>query len=141
MTTHYDALVRDVRDAREIADAYFAKGDWSDAALKAGQRSYVLSTVLRHSTNAITPEEVIELRDSWRDVMKGAVSECVYVDVTRCQFKRRPSVMLVRWRVRQNDEPDNIPEGEATGVWSVAIMSVPDFHAFLGEFYLKDSDI
>lgn len=141
MTTHYDALARDVADLKPIYDKIVAENDWSDYAMKICRRYYALSTVLRHSTNAITPEDVIELRDSWRDVMTGAVGHCFYVHVTRCQFKRRPSLMLARWRVRQEDEPDFLPVEDDTSLWSIAVMSVPDFHAFLGALYLEDSDI
>lgn len=141
MTTHYEALVRDVADLKPIYDKIVEDNDWSAPAMRACRRYFACSTVLRHSTNAITPEWVVELRDSWRNVMRGSVGHCLYVDVTRCQFKRRPSLMLVHWRVRQEGEPEGFPQGEAIGHWSIAIMSVPDFHAFLGAFYLEDSDV
>lgn len=139
MTTHYEALAREVAELKPIYEQ--TEGDWSDYAMKIGRRYYACSTVLRHSTNAITPERVFDLRDSWRNVMRGSVGHCLYIDVTRCQFKRRPSLMLVRWRVRLEGEPEGFPQGEAIGHWSVAIMSVPDFHAFLGALYLEDSDV
>ena len=141
MTTHYDALKRDVADLKPIYDKIVQGEDWSDRAMSVCRRYYASSKVLAHSTNTLVPEKVQELRDSWRIVMKGSVGHCIYVQVTRCQFRNRPSVMLVRWRVRNEGEGDDIPHGEAIGNWSIAVMSVPDFHAFLGAFYLEDSDV
>ena len=141
MTTHYDALVRDAADAARISDAYAERNDWSDAAMKAGRRAWILRLLAKHSFGGREPEFIEEHWDSKADVMTGLVGQSVFIHAVRVQFKRLPSVVVVSYRIRGMEEPAILQFQEDTAAWSQAVMTPASFQAFLGEFFLEDRDI
>lgn len=142
MTTHYDALVRDAADAARISDAYAIRNDWSDMAVQAGRRAWILRLLAKHSFGGREPGFIEEHWDSKADVMKGLVGQSVFIDAVRVQFKALPSVVVVRYRIRHiEDEATTISPGEDTAAWSQAVMTPASFQAFLGEFFLEDRDV